>query len=227
MARKLRHLTQGRGFGSEPQDLTKFDTSEPSKYIISIKKWVMVGEDFKINMLFKIALTKKNLILSTSEKFIAIIMEWNILHETYFLQIVTYLSIEIYRNLLSKNWISTVHSQPSMKQAYPATHVILNYHFQITVSHVLHTWLTNYKITSIYWLNVERSTTPFTKNNCRQNNLNTPLEQILFPIWWWIDTYCIAIFNNIWRKSLSHQDSSWRANRPGQCYWMNQLTHHN
>ena len=35
----------------------------------------MVGEYFKINMLFKIALTKKNLILSTSEKFIAIIME--------------------------------------------------------------------------------------------------------------------------------------------------------
>ena len=40
----------------------------------------------------------------------------------------------IIRNLFSyiKNWVLTVHSQPSMKRAYPATSIVLNYHIEIT-----------------------------------------------------------------------------------------------
>ena len=57
--------------------------------------------------------------------------ESNIVYETYFLHIITYLSLSIFKNPISKKQISAVHGQQNIKRAYAATLVIPNDH-QIT-----------------------------------------------------------------------------------------------
>ena len=59
-------------------------------------------------------------------KFHSYYVERKFINNTDFFKIITYVPLETLKNFLRKNWISSVHSQPYMKRAYPVTYVVPN-----------------------------------------------------------------------------------------------------
>ena len=70
---------------------------------------------------------KKNLDFVNVWKFHRYYVEGKFINHSYFLKIITYVRLETLQNFLWKNWISSVHSRPCMKQGYLATYVVLNF----------------------------------------------------------------------------------------------------